>query len=148
MRASVAFSPAGTTMPYPERVKNVQKSMAMIKVVLGERQREKRVRDLRLFAERQQTTALSQLDVSASKVWPPWIPGSDREMPLAAAITFTVVLKTADGGPWKARPPPEALQLTLAHEGKQIPSSKLATKIILRPPAPSRPRLPSPRLLV
>ena len=74
-----------TKMPHPERCKAVRKSMAMIKVVLGERQRAKREADLRLAEERTRERALSQLDLAASEPWPPWIPGHPREMQVATA---------------------------------------------------------------
>jgi hypothetical protein len=111
----------------------------MIKVVLGERQREKALRDARLYEERREHSAREQLDFSAARVWPTWIPGTDREMPLAANITFNVVLRTADGTKPKVQPPAEALSLTFTHEGVAIPDEKLSKHIYMRPPAPSRP---------
>ena len=129
----------GTKMPYPERTRAVRKSMAMIKVVLGERQREKAVRDARLFEERERAGALKQLDLAAAKVWPPWIPGTDREMPLAANITFNIILRTADGRQPTAKPPPEMIELSLTHDGEPIPDEKLTKHIFLRPAAPTRP---------
>ena len=73
-----------TKMPHPERIKAVRKSMAMIKVVLGERQRAKHARDVRLAAEHARERALEQLDLAGSDAWQPWIPGTPRELPLAA----------------------------------------------------------------
>lgn len=129
----------GTQMPYFERVRNTKKSMAMIKVVLGERQREKAERDARLAAERYQATALRTLDLPNSSLWPLWIPGSDREMPLAAHLTFNVVLRTTDGTKPKVQPPIEALELKLTHNGEEVREGKLKYSIVRRPPAAKRP---------
>lgn len=128
-----------TDMPYPERMRAVQKSMAMIKVVLGERQREKLERDRRLHAEYVRDTALEQLDLAAAEVWRPWVPGSAREMAMAAKQTFDVVLRTHDGQPPPVRPPASALALTLTVDGEVVPPERLAMHVFLRPEVRSRP---------
>jgi hypothetical protein len=129
----------GTRMPHASRLKAVRTSMAMINVVLGERQREKVSRDADLHAERQRESALAQLDLAGSVVWPPWVPGSARELPLAAEVSFNVILRTGDGAPPVARPPPDALSLTLLHDGVAVADHLLDTDVVLRPAAPSRP---------
>jgi hypothetical protein len=40
--------------------------------------------------ERQRERALTQLDLPESDVWPPFLPGGDRLMPLAQRLTFNV----------------------------------------------------------
>ena len=39
--------------------------------------------------------ALETLDLDASSVWPPWLPGAERLMPLAQQLTFNVVANWA-----------------------------------------------------
>ena len=129
----------GTEMPHKIRIRHVRKSMAMVKVVLGERQREKALSDAEAFAERQRDAALEQLDLAAAAVFPPWIPGTDRELQLAAPHTFSVLLRTSDRQPPKARPPGDALALTLLTEDGSEELPGFDVRVSLRPPLRSRP---------
>ncbi len=129
-----------TKMPHPERIRNTRKSMAMIKVVLGERAREKAGRDARLHAERVAAASLSSLDLPASSVWPTWVPGTERTLTLARETTFTVALRWKAGGSRRTPPPPDALRLTYTYDGEPIRDTKIRThRVHLRPAAPSRP---------
>ena len=128
-----------TSMPHRSRLTSVRKSMGLIRLVLDERQKEKRVRDTLLKAELRRERALESLDLANSAVWPPWLPGADRRMPLAQALTFNVVLRTKDGAPPPVRPEPEHLSLALSVDGEEVPAEKLDAQIVLRAAAPSRP---------
>jgi len=94
-----------TKMPHLGRVQATRKSMAMIKVVLGERQRARQERDERLAAEHLRECMLTQIDLARSEVWPPFVPGASRELPLAAAHSFTILLRTTDGSTPEKDPP-------------------------------------------
>ena len=141
----------GSTMPHMIRIPHVRKSMAAIKAVIGERNVEKFARDKRLGEEKIMSAALADLDLQASQVWPKWIPTENRSLPLAANLTFDIVLRTRDGEPPKARPPPSALKLVLTCEGRTFPSEQrdadgkwqhgafVVSQLFQREPAPSRP---------
>ena len=138
--AKLLHKKRGTEMPHPIRLNHVRKSMAMIKVVLGERQVAKNLRDARLTAEGLQARALERLDMGKGLVWPQWIPGTDRELPLGRDITFNIVLHTKDKSPvGKDKPPPEAISLSLTDNGKEFSPQKLVSQIWLRPLAKRRP---------
>jgi len=129
-----------TKMPHMERIQNVRKSMAMIKVVLGERERMKIERDTQLQAESERKKALAQLDLEASELWPPWVPGHPRELPLAAkGHNFSLVLRTADGLPPSTRPPSDAFAFTFSRAGEPLPPESVHVRTTVRPPAPTRP---------
>ena len=58
-----------TEMPYPERLRNVRKSMAMIRVVEGERYRERvRARELGLIEQHEGSRAETGNQVSSEEV--------------------------------------------------------------------------------
>jgi len=131
-------------MPHKQRIYHVRKSMAAIKLVLSERTQEANIRNKRLQWERSERRALKSIDFEASTVWPEWIPGSGREMPLAAYLTFDVVLRTKDGQKPLEKPPGEAIQLKLTCEDRTFPPEAnrgafKTSKLYLRPQAPSRP---------
>ena len=128
-----------TSMPHPGRVKDVRKSMGLIRVVLHEREREKRARDTRIKEQFRMEKALDHIDLDASAVWPPWIPGDDRIAPLAQQLTFNVVLRTKDGEKPSVRPEARHLTLSLTVDGEAVPEDKFDQHIVLRPAAPSRP---------
>jgi len=128
-----------TKMPHLARYLATRKSMAMIKVVLGERQRAKQERDERLAAESLCERSLAATDLAASAVWPPWIPGAPRELPLAAPHTFSIVLRTLDGAKPTAVPPAHALAIELAYRGEVIPSALVEMRVHAQPPSRSRP---------
>jgi len=128
-----------TQMPHGERIAAVRKSMAMIKLVLHERTCEKAARDLQLAAKLTQERSLAQTDLRASEVWPPWIPGHPRDLPLAALHTFTVVLRTVDLEKPAVVPPADALSFTFKHAGEPIAPKHIGMRVHVYPPAPSRP---------
>ena len=128
-----------TAMPHKGRVQATRKSMAMIKVVLGERHRTKQERDARLEAELLQERSLALMDLPGSAVWPPWIPGHPRELPLAAEHTFNIVLRTPDGGKPAVVPPASALAIELSYKGVPIPSELVELRVHVLPPVRSRP---------
>lgn len=128
-----------TTMPHRSRLTATRKSMAMIKLVLHERQLEKAERDASVAFERQRERALTQLDLPESDVWPPFLPGGDRLMPLAQRLTFNVVVRTSDGEPPVVRPPASELGLSLHVDGEALAPEMLDAHIVVRPPARSRP---------
>ena len=130
-----------TKMPHRQRIAATRKSMAMIKLVLHERQTEKAARAARLAAAERERRALSVIDLAASEVWPAWVPGRERSLTVAAREKFTVVLRTLGGSAWgKAiTPPAEALELAFAHGGVPIGPEHLSSRVHVRPPATSRP---------
>ena len=128
-----------TEMPHRGRIRDVRKSMAMIKVVLNERQVEKRARDMRIKHELHRERALDQIDFEGSTVWPPFIPNSERRLPLAQRFTFNVILRTADGEVPSVRPEPTNLGLEMYVDGEKIPDAKFDQHIVLRPHVPRRP---------
>jgi hypothetical protein len=128
-----------TKMPHLGRVQATRKSMAMIKVVLGERQRAKQERDERLAAEHLRECTLSQIDLARSEVWPPFIPGAARELPLAAAHSFTILLRTTDGSTPEKDPPADALAIEMRYKGELLPSNLVEVRMHRQPPAKSRP---------
>jgi len=127
-----------TKMPHLGRIQATRKSMAMIKVVLGERQRAKQERDERLAAERLRERALEQTDLASSLVWPPWIPGTPRQLQLAAPHTFTLVLPTLDGKKPSVVPPGDALAIEMRYKNELIPSELVELRVHPLPPARSR----------
>ena len=131
-----------TEMPHRGRIRDVRKSMAMIKVVLNERQVEKRARDMRIKHELHRERALDQIDFEGSTVWPPFIPNSERRLPLAQRFTFNVILRTADGEVPSVRPEPTNLGLEMYVDGEKIPDAKFDQHIVLRPHVPRRPEEP------
>ena len=113
-----------TRMPYRERIRAVRKSMDMIKVVLGERSKEKAVIDEEIASERRQAHALAEVDFAASEVFPPFIPGTARQLPLASWHTFSVFLCGVDGHPPPHTPPAEAIALSFSYQVGERPHAR------------------------
>ena len=92
-----------TEMPHKDRLRKNKDSMAMVKVVLGERQREKTVRDRRIYEELVEERVRAQIDFDASEVRAP--PAAAGPRPRRAPLCPIAPLPRAARRAPRAAPP-------------------------------------------